>query len=252
MIKVRNVTIGEGIPKIIVPLVGTTDAELLEEVHNVLEVKPDIVEWRVDTYEDVENLEKVQSTLSLLRDRLIDIPILFTFRTVNEGGKREVPVRFYNNLLSMAIQSKLIDMVDIEFLLGDDLVKTLVSLAKQYGIYVVLSNHDFQKTPDKQELILRFRKMQELGADIPKIAVMPNSTEDVITLLEATNTMNCKYADRPFISVSMGGIGVISRLTGEVFGSAATFVSGIQESAPGQPTIKDTKKVLEILHKYSR
>lgn len=252
MIKVRNVTIGEGIPKIIVPLVGSSDVELLEEVQNVLEVKPDIVEWRVDLYENVENLEIVQSTLSQLRDRLADIPILFTFRTFNEGGKREVPVEFYNNLLSMAIKSKLIDMVDIEFLLGDDLVKALVSLANQHGIYVVLSNHDFQKTPDKEEMILRLKKMQELGADIAKIAVMPNSTEDVITLMEATNTMKSKYADRPFISVSMGGKGVISRLTGEVFGSAATFVSGIQESAPGQPTIKDTRKVLEILHKYSQ
>ncbi len=65
--------------------------------------------------------------------------------------------------------------------------------------------------------------MQELGADLPKIAVMPQNEKDVLVLLEATNEMFKIYADRPIITMSMSGMGVISRLCGEIFGSALTF-----------------------------
>ena len=70
--------------------------------------------------------------------------------------------------------------------------------------------------------------MQELGADIPKIAVMPQNKQDVLTLLAATEEMNRNHADRPIITMSMAGTGVVSRLCGEVFGSALTF--GCKES----------------------
>ena len=90
--------------------------------------------------------------------------------------------------------------------------------------------------------------MQEYRADIPKIAVMPKSVADVITLLDATHTMKTQYADRPLITMSMGGKGVISRLAGEVFGSAFTFGAGKEASAPGQIQVADLRMVLEILH----
>ena len=61
--------------------------------------------------------------------------------------------------------------------------------------------------------------MQELGADIPKIAVMPTCRRDVLTLLCATEEMYTEHADRPIITMSMAGTGLISRLCGEVFGS---------------------------------
>ena len=249
MIKVRNVIIGQGIPKIIVPLIGSIDSELLKEVHYVKGLKPDIIEWRVDIYDEVENLHAVQVMLSNLREILVDTPILFTFRSFSEGGKREASVEFYQKLLKMAVQSKLIDLVDIELFQGDNLVNELVCIAKENGIYIVMSNHDFQKTPEKDEIISRLRKMQELGADIPKIAVMPNNSQNVITLIDATNTMKEKYSDRPFITVSMGEKGVVSRLTGEVFGSAATFGSGKEGSAPGQMDVMELRGILDVIHK---
>lgn len=47
--------------------------------------------------------------------------------------------------------------------------------------------------------------MQELDADIPKIAVMPQNKKDVLTLLSATEEMASEYADRPIITMSMAG-----------------------------------------------
>ncbi len=91
--------------------------------------------------------------------------------------------------------------------------------------------------------------MQELGADIPKIAVMPQNKKDVLTLLSATEEMAEEHADRPIITMSMSGTGVISRLCGEVFGSALTFGAVGKVSAPGQMGIEDLTTVLGLLHK---
>ncbi|NLL81887.1 MAG: type I 3-dehydroquinate dehydratase, partial [Tissierellia bacterium] len=107
----------------------------------------------------------------------------------------------------------------------------------------------FFKTPEKDEIVSRLRKMQNMGADIPKIAVMPQSTEDVLTLLAATNEMHTKYADRPIITMSMGPLGVISRLSGELLGSSMTFGALGALSAPGQIPVDELITTLEILHK---
>lgn len=113
---------------------------------------------------------------------------------------------------------------------------------------MVGSNHDFFATPEKDAIVSRLRKMQEMGADIPKIAVMPKSTADVLTLLAATAEMHETYADRPIITMSMSAKGVISRLSCEAFGSAMTFGAVGQVSAPGQIPVEQLRQVLDILH----
>lgn len=246
---VKNITVGEGIPKIIVPLVGTTKKQILQEAAIIKELQPDVVEWRVDFYEEVENLAEVKALLADLRDLFVDELLLFTFRSHKEGGNKEVSDKFYVDLNQTVILTKNIDLVDVELFTGDKYVNEIVSVAKDNGVLVVMSNHDFHKTPSKEEILYRLRKMQEFNADIPKIAVMPTSIDDVITLLDATNTMRSLYADRPIITMSMGRLGVISRLAGEVFGSSFTFGAGKEASAPGQIPVTDLKKVLEILNK---
>src|SRR5699024_4818901 len=159
-------------------------------------------------------------TMKALRDVLGDTPILFTFRTSKEGGEKAIDTDAYVELNQKAAKTGLIDLVDIEAFTGDDAVKAVVDTAHECGVKVVASNHDFHKTPDKEEIVSRLRRMQELGADIPKIAVMPQNKKDVLTLLCATEEMASEYADRPIITMSMAGTGVISRLCGEVFGSA--------------------------------
>jgi len=248
-LQIKNLTIGEGVPKIIVPLVGSTKEQILKEALIVKDLKPDVVEWRVDMYEEVENLEEVKRLITELRNIYTDELLLFTFRTHREGGNKEISDDFYVELNRTAILTKDIDLLDIELFSKEENVKNLLSTAKENGVFVVMSNHDFFKTPEKDEIVSRLRKMQELDADIPKIAVMPTSVQDVITLMDATNTMKTQYADRPIITMSMAGTGVISRLAGELFGSAFTFGAGEEASAPGQIPVSELKTVLEILHK---
>ena len=187
--------------------------------------------------------------MKALRDVLGDTPILFTFRTSKEGGEKAIETDAYVELNRKAANTGLIDLVDIEAFTGDDAVKAVVETAHECGVKVVASNHDFHKTPAKDEIVSRLRKMQDLGADIPKIAVMPENKKDVLTLLAATEEMAAEYADRPIITMSMSGTGVISRLCGEVFGSALTFGAVGKASAPGQMGAEDLQTVLGLLHK---
>jgi 3-dehydroquinate dehydratase-1 len=247
-VKVRNIEIGSGVPKICVPIVGVTKDEIIAEAKTFDSIPVDVVEWRVDWFDDVFATEKVLETAKELQEVLKDIPVLLTFRTSKEGGEKEISVNDYAALNIAAAQSGYVDLIDVEAFTGDDIVKTIIDAAHEAGVKVIASNHDFFKTPEKEEIIRRLRMMQDFGADIPKMAVMPTCKQDVLTLLSATLEMSEKYADRPIITMSMAGTGVVSRLTGETFGSALTFGAASKASAPGQVGVHELKKMLDIIH----
>ena len=247
-ILVKNTVIGEGRPKICVPIVGKTTKDILEEAKKITALPVDVVEWRVDWFDDVFTTEKVLETAKELQKVLKDIPVLFTFRTSKEGGEKEISVSDYAALNIAVARSGYVDLIDVEAFTGDDVVKTIIDAAHEAGVKVIASNHDFFKTPEKDEIIRRLRMMQDFGADIPKMAVMPTCKQDVLTLLSATLEMSEKYADRPIITMSMAGTGVVSRLTGETFGSALTFGAASKASAPGQIGVNELKQVLDIIH----
>ncbi len=248
-IKVRDIEIGAGAPKIIVPIVGVTKSDIIEEAKTFDSIPVDVVEWRVDWFENVFEFDKVEEVLKELRDALGNIPILMTFRTSKEGGEKAIEPEAYAELNIKAAQTGYVDFVDVEIFTGDEIVKKIIDGVHAEGVKVVASNHDFFKTPAKSDIIYRLRKMQDMGADIPKIAVMPQNKRDVLTLLSATEEMVTDYADRPIITMSMAGTGVISRLCGEVFGSSMTFGAAKKASAPGQMGVDDLSTVLGLLHK---
>jgi len=248
-VKIKNVIIGKGIPKICVPIVAKTKEEIISEALSFKNMHVDVVEWRVDWFDHVEYIEKVNDVLKDLVPALNNIPLLFTFRTSKEGGEKEIDPKIYAKLNKDVAATGLVDMIDIEAFIGDEIVKDIIKCAHDVDVKIVASNHDFDKTPSKDEIIHRLRKMQDLGADILKIAVMPKCKLDVLELLEATVIMSEKYGDRPIITMSMESTGVLSRLVGEVFGSALTFGAAKKASAPGQINVEDLYEVLQLIHK---
>lgn len=248
-VTVRNVEFGAGTPKICVPIVAGTREELLEQARAIRELPADLVEWRVDYLNNVSSLSllTVLTFLSELRNEVGDVPLLFTFRTKREGGEKNISPQAYEELYKAVISSGLIDMVDVELFLGPELMERLVKAAHENGVAVIASNHDFKKTPPKEELVDRLEAMQDLGADILKIAVMPESTEDLLILLAATEEAS-KYLRQPVVTMSMGGKGVLSRVAGEAFGSAITFGTAGKASAPGQLPATELRQILETLH----
>lgn len=247
-VKVRDIVLGEGKPKICVPIVGVTKEEIIEEAKSFADIPGDIAEWRADWFADVSEPDKVIEVLGKLRETLGETPLLFTFRTAKEGGEKAISVGEYVELNKKAAAAGCVDMIDVEAFTGDEAVREIIEEAHRQNVKVIASNHDFEKTPAKQEIIARLCKMQELGADICKIAVMPQTRRDVLTLIMATEEMNTQYADRPMITMSMAGQGMISRLCGEVFGSALTFGAAKKASAPGQIPVEKLADVLNLIH----
>lgn len=249
IVKIRDVELGQGIPKIAVPLVGLSEEEIMQEIICLKSIKFDIVEWRVDYYNHVEDIEKVKELLQKIRKSLNNIPILVTFRNYQEGGNKEISLEYYIDLNKAIAATGNADIIDIElFAMGDKLIKKFLEDLHKYDVKVIMSNHDFHKTPHRSELVWRMCKMQQLGADMAKIAVMPRSPEDVLELLNATCEMKCKHNDTPIITISMGSLGIISRLSGEIFGSAVTFASVKGQSAPGQLQADKLYKILQLIN----
>lgn len=247
-IKVRKLTIGEGRPKICIPIVGRTEQEILGQAEKIQEFPADIVEWRADWFEAVENIECVKRVLCNLREILGEIPLLFTFRTQNEGGEKEIAEEDYFALNLEVIRSKYVDLIDVEIFRKKVYVQEMIQEAHAFGVSVIASNHDFEKTPGKGEIIRRLCEMQKMHADILKIAVMPQSKKDVLMLLEATEEMKREFAEKPIVTMAMGGYGVISRISGEIFGSAITFGAAEKVSAPGQIGAVELKNILDMIH----
>ena len=232
-INIRNVKIGEGIPKICVPIVGETREDILKSAKRVETSGADLVEWRVDWYESVFCVSKVESIAGELREILKDIPLLFTFRTAREGGKKAIDLKHYVELNERIIKAKAVDLIDIELFAGVSVVKKIIESAHKENVKVVVSNHDFEKTPTVMEMKERLEKMEIMGADICKIAVMPFSYKDVIQLLNTTMEMSQRLT-RPLVTMSMGKIGKITRIVGELVGSSITFASVVLP-VPGGP-----------------
>ena len=229
-VKVRNLELGAGIPAICIPNVGKTKDEIISLTKQYTGMHMDMMEWRVDWFEGVEDIETVKDVLAEVRAALGDTPLLFTFRTKNEGGVHEMSTEAYAQLNKDVAATGMADLIDVEIFTGDEIVTDMITAIHAANTKVVASNHDFDKTPAQSDIVYRLRKMQD-------------------TLLAATEEMATDYADRPIITMSMAGMGSISRLSCEAFGSCLTFGSGSMASAPGQIGVDSLYEVLQIVHK---
>ncbi|BDR59186.1 3-dehydroquinate dehydratase [Xylocopilactobacillus apicola] len=242
--KIRNITLGVGRPKIAVPITGANKAEIITQATKAKEAQPDLIEWRVDYFDQFNALQSVGQEL---RQTIGDIALITTFRTKNEGGQLELAhVEDYAEICQTVLQGKFTDAIDVERFYQEDIVKQIVQLAHQDNVAVIMSNHDFAKTPCAKDIKERLLGMIELGADVAKIAVMPETPADVLTLMSATKETS-KIANRPLITMSMGDLGKVSRIAGEVFGSTVTFATVGTASAPGQIPIERLRQDLNDL-----
>lgn len=253
---VRKVEIGRGIPKIIVPICDRTKEDILKTAKkfsiipvdfDTLDI--DIVEWRVDSYENYNDYQKIEEILEELRKILKNIPIIFTIKTNKSDGEAEINPKDYVNIYKEACASKLVDMVDIEDSIGKDNMKEIIEFAKDMGTYVITTNHNLTHTPSKAECIAVAKELENMGADIIKIIAKPNSKLDVVELLETTAIISEHIVEVPICAISIGEKGGLSRICGEFFGSCITYGVNRKKSAPGQPNIEDLSSLLKLIHK---
>lgn len=248
-VTVKNVKIGEGIPKICVPVVSNTKKEILSDTLCIVNSRADMIEWRADWYNDALNLELIKDVLKDLSFITKHTPLLFTLRTSKEGGNVDIPLESYTEINKGAIASGFIDLIDIEAFADEAVTRKLIECAHAANVKVIGSSHHFDTTPPKREIIDRMRRIQDLGADISKIAVMPRCEADVSVLLDAAATVKKNYARKPIAAISMTKMGVSSRTSGELFGSCLTFGAIKNKSAPGQIDPEELYHILRRVHK---
>ncbi|PWH05779.1 type I 3-dehydroquinate dehydratase [Brachybacterium endophyticum] len=256
-VRIRDAVLGEGTPEIIVPLTGTTPQSVLEQADLALTGPARLVEWRADLFApDLpgdRHREELLFLLPLLRERIgPGRGLLLTVRTAAEGGGRTIDDGTLEKTLLAGIDasaddgSPLVDAVDIETARGRRAVDRVIEAAHGRSLAVVGSSHDFERTPAHVRITAHLREARERGADAPKIAVTPRRAEDVLTLLGASLEV-AREGHGPHIAISMGPLGAVSRVAAETFGSAATFASAGEASAPGQLAAEDVAGMLEAL-----
>lgn len=248
-LSVADLVISAERPVIIVPITGATKEQILTEAQAIVaadqNVTAGIIEWRIDHFENHHMLDQVNDMLTELRTLLAPRVILATFRTQAEGGVSPLDDNGYLELCQSVIASGHADLIDVEY--QRSVAAAIIHSAQEHNVPVVGSNHDFHATPSAGQIVLRLKEMANMGCSVPKVAVMPQSPADVLELLSATIQAS-QELDVPIITMSMKELGLASRLTGGLFGSAATFATVGAASAPGQIPLTTLDAVFASLY----
>lgn len=248
-LQVGNLTIQQGKPAIIVSTTGNDEESALKLARQAAQTpQVQVVELRVDKLDFATHVDKVTQLGQAMRRELKGKPLLLTLRTKEEGGSLSPDDASYIALYQQWLEAGFADLIDIEMRIGAQAVDQLVAQAHQHHVAVILSYHDFQATPDNADMLRRLSWQAAHGADILKIAVMPKTPQDVSRLTDVTWQMR-QRSDKPLLTMAMGGLGAVTRVSGEVFGSNLTFGTLGEASAPGQLDVQALDQVLTTLHK---
>jgi 3-dehydroquinate dehydratase-1 len=247
---IRNVAFGGPKPLFCVPLVGRDAEQLISQARVAHSLKPDVVEWRADSYDSI-NPQNVLSATSSLREVLDSEPIIFTLRIHSEGGAKAMAQNARLEVIESVLRSGPVDIVDLELSNGPEVLKPLIRSAHEHGTRVILSFHDFESTPGNDVLLERISTMVAEGADIAKIACMPNEPSDVLRLLQVTLSARQTFPGVPLCTMSMGRLGSLTRVAGFLYGCDMAFAVGQEASAPGQIPINDARAMAESLMRYA-
>lgn len=231
-----------------VSICGENHDALMKEVSQLPLADIDLVEWRIDYFSDWQETTTVVKTLKHLRDVLKETPLLVTCRTKDEGGQLDLSETAYFDLYQDIITTEFVDMIDIEWRhQGGFKASRLKNVLEVYSTPFIWSYHDTEKTGNYEELVSLLKEMKDLGGDIYKLAVTPTTSQDVLTLLQVLMTMSVTFPETLVCGISMGELGKLTRISGEIIPSCLTFAKGVQSSAPGQLTVQQVKETLHLL-----
>lgn len=221
--------------KIVVPIMPTS----LEEAQ-ALELSrfegADIIEWRADFLDK----DSILTVAPAIFEKFAGFEIVFTLRTVREGGQIDLTDAEYLAIIKDVAAIYSPDYIDFEYFSHKAVFEEMLGFSN-----LVLSYHNFEETPEN--LLELFSEMTSLTPRVVKLAVMPKQEQDVLDLMNMTRGFKSLNPEQEFATMSMGKLGRLSRLSGDLVGSSWTFVSLDQASAPGQVNLADMRKIREVL-----
>ncbi len=212
-------------------IVASIGKNSIESAIKAKKLGADILELRIDLLE-TDASEVLQALKKL------GLPIIITNRMKQEGGAwEESEDERIQKLLSLLHGA---DAVDIELCAAER--DKVVKNARSNGKTVIISTHDFQRTPENDVMLGVIRESFEAGGDIAKLAVMPRSLGDVLRLLDVT-----LHSEGKVCTIAMGNIGRYSRVIAPIYGSVMTYGYVDAPTAPGQLRVDELKYMLKIL-----
>ncbi|HHG7431850.1 TPA: type I 3-dehydroquinate dehydratase [Streptococcus pneumoniae] len=196
----------------------------------------DIIEWRADYLPK----EAILQVAPAIFEKFAGRELVFTLRTRSEGGEIDLSPEEYIHLIKEVVQFYQPDYIDFEYYSYKDVFEEMLDFPN-----LVLSYHNFQETPENMMEILS--ELTILNPKLVKVAVMAHTEQDVLDLMNYTRGFKTLNPEQEYVTISMGKVGKVSRITADVTGSSWSFASLDEVSAPGQISLASMKKIREIL-----
>ncbi|WP_049495152.1 type I 3-dehydroquinate dehydratase [Streptococcus pseudopneumoniae] len=196
----------------------------------------DIIEWRADYLPK----EAILQVAPAIFEKFAGCELVFTLRTRSEGGKIDLSPEEYIHLIKEVAQLYQPDYIDFEYYSYKDVFEEMLDFPN-----LILSYHNFQETPENMMEILS--ELTSLNPKLVKVAVMAHTEQDVLDLMNYTRGFKTLNPEQEYVTISMGKVGKVSRITADVTGSSWSFASLDEASAPGQISLANMKKIREIL-----
>ena len=200
-------------------------------------IDADIIEWRADFLPK----EAILQVAPAIFEKFAGRELLFTLRTRAEGGEIDLDSAEYVQIIKDVAQLYQPEYIDFEYFSHKDVFEEMLDFPN-----LVLSYHNFQETPENMMEILS--ELTSLTPKVVKVSVMAQTEQDVLDLMNFTRGFKTLNPEQEYVTISMGKVGKVSRITSDVTGSSWSFASLDEASAPGQISLSSMKKIREILN----
>lgn len=219
-------------PRICVSITESDPIRAVKAIEKIEQHRPDLIEIRLDYMVETEQLKKIREATK--------IPLIATCRPKDNRFILEEEGRL--SLLLEACEAGF-NYIDLD-IRNDELEKAIDSI-RTFGAKLILSYHNYNRTPTRDELQQLLIKESNLGADICKIIGTAESYSDNLTYLEFLS----ENSEKQIISFGMGKVGKISRVLSPVLGGFFTYSSAEtgKEAAPGQLTISELREIYKLM-----
>ena len=228
-------------PLLTVP-VQSSDLSALEQLILSPPQQIDAVEIWLDAFKKADRIpERVEELLARWKKKS-QIKLVVVCKDSAEKGKFRGKAMEKVELLLAASRGGA-HYIDAGLHTGTAAIKRLVSENKKAK--VILSHHDFEKTPSWKRLQSISKRLQDLGADVIKIASMVHEPPDTELLMNLA--MDLKKNRQKHIILGMGQLGITTRVFAKQLGNELNFVTLDQQTAPGQLNLEQMLQFQQVL-----
>lgn len=245
-LKLKKLHLGMGVPKICVSITESDPLAIVAFAGQILTTSADIVEWRLDYFDEINDSEKIRETANLLHNILGDLPLIVSLRNPSEGGHQTVSDAAYQQLISQLITSHTANAVEINWSRPAPIRQQLANLARVNQVLTLGSYYSIQNTPDYDHLVQILTHLVREQTNFLKLTTMPQNDQDVLNLMSANLTVSEKI-DQPISTIALGPKGTATRIAGHTFHSVMTYADLKRSSVPGHLSVEETRQFLNAM-----